>query len=265
MAARGDPAADRGLQRQESRDSPLPSLPPAFDTTSALDLADELAGSIPNRKPGTPGSRRAAKWIASKFELEGFTPSVDHFSARRPRNGQDTALGTWSPSRRAARRRRSCSWPIATTRGSTRARTTTRLAPAAMLELAREYASLGAARGPPRLRRRRTTIIFLSTDGGSYGALGALPLRHHSPYRNRVLAVVDLDASPVRAARRPFSRRSAALATRHARANALSRTPKETGPRAERAPRLSRAAHRPRVPVQPVRAGAARRARAFRR
>src|SRR5215203_6083333 len=61
-----------------------PTLPPAFDTTAALDLADELAGSIPSRKPGTPGGDRAARWIASKFELEGFTPTVDRFSADIP-------------------------------------------------------------------------------------------------------------------------------------------------------------------------------------
>src|SRR5262245_55903970 len=59
---------------------PLPNLPPSFDTTAALDLADELAGSIPSRKPGTTGGRKASRWVASKFELEGFTPTTDRFT-----------------------------------------------------------------------------------------------------------------------------------------------------------------------------------------
>src|SRR6266536_1462719 len=67
---------------------PLPSLPPAFDTTAALDLADELAGSIPNRRPGTPGGHRAARWVASKFELEGFTPTTDTITASIPGQGR---------------------------------------------------------------------------------------------------------------------------------------------------------------------------------
>src|SRR5438045_3261796 len=67
---------------------PPPTLPPSFDTLAALDAADELAGSIPNRRPGTPGGARAARWIASKLQLEGFAPQVDHFEGSIPGRGR---------------------------------------------------------------------------------------------------------------------------------------------------------------------------------
>ncbi len=63
---------------------------------------------------------------------------------------------------------------------------------AALIELARAYAQPldeGAAHvASPR------TIVFLSTDGGAYGGLGAAHFVKYSPYRNRIVAVVDLDA-----------------------------------------------------------------------
>src|SRR5207237_818300 len=38
------------------------------------------------------------------------------------------------------------------------------------------------------------TIIFLSTDGGAFGNLGAAEFAAHSPHRQDVVAVVNLDA-----------------------------------------------------------------------
>jgi hypothetical protein len=64
----------------------------------------------------------------------------------------------------------------------------------AMLELARMYASLGVSSGPTPGSRPAHNIIFVSTDGGAYGALGAYRFATHSPYRHRVLALVDVDA-----------------------------------------------------------------------
>ena len=174
---------------------PPPTLPPAFDTTAALDLADELAGSIPSRQPGTRGGRRAARWVASKFELEGFTPSVDHFTANIPGQG-DTQLANVvaiAPGRSPqaivvmAHRDDTGLGPGANDNAS---------GTGAMLELARVYASLGSASGgraSPGTGPAHN-IIFVSTDGGYYGALGAYRFATHSPYRHKVLAVVDLDA-----------------------------------------------------------------------
>lgn len=172
---------------------PLPALPPSFDTTAALDLADELASSIPNRHPGTPGGRRAASWMASKFELEGFTPSIDRFSAVIPGEGRRELANVVAivPGRSPqaivvmAHRDDTGIGPGANDNAS---------GTGALLELARIYASLGGGGGGSTGTGPAHNVIFLSTDGGSYGALGAYRFATHSPYRGRVLAVVDIDS-----------------------------------------------------------------------
>jgi Peptidase family M28 len=172
---------------------PPPNLPPAFDTTAALDLTDELAGSIPNRKPGTPGARRAAGWVASKFELEGFTATRDRFTVDIPGMGPTKLenVVAIAPGRSPqaivlmAHRDNTGVGPGANDNAS---------GTGAMLELARMYASLGVSSGTTPSSRPAHNVIFVSTDGGAYGALGAYRFATHSPYRHRVLAVVDVDA-----------------------------------------------------------------------
>jgi hypothetical protein len=172
---------------------PLPSLPPAFDTTAALDLADELAGSIPSRHPGTAGGRRAARWVASKLELDGFTPSIDRFTAEIPGTGRTQLenVVAIAPGRSPqaivlmAHHDDTGVGPGANDNAS---------GTGALLELARVYASLGGGQGGTTRSGPAHNIIFLSTDGGAFGALGAYRFATHSPNRNRVLAVVDLDA-----------------------------------------------------------------------
>ena len=38
------------------------------------------------------------------------------------------------------------------------------------------------------------TLVFVSTDGGAFGALGAARFAESSPYRDDALAVISLDA-----------------------------------------------------------------------
>src|SRR3954453_23375871 len=38
------------------------------------------------------------------------------------------------------------------------------------------------------------TILFVSTDGGAFGALGAAEFAAHSPLRRDIAAVIDLDS-----------------------------------------------------------------------
>ena len=61
---------------------------------------------------------------------------------------------------------------------------------AALVELARGYAQAGT----PAAQRVRSahTIVFLSTDGGSFGGLGALRFAERSPFH--VVATINLDA-----------------------------------------------------------------------
>jgi hypothetical protein len=63
---------------------------------------------------------------------------------------------------------------------------------AALIELARAYARSTA--GTSRNLGPQHTILFLSTDGGAYGGLGAAHFAAHSPYRDRVVAVINLDS-----------------------------------------------------------------------
>ena len=62
---------------------------------------------------------------------------------------------------------------------------------AALIELARAFAP---AAGNTVQTRPSHTIVFVSTDGGAFGALGAARFAEHSPYRSDALAVISLDA-----------------------------------------------------------------------
>ena len=62
---------------------------------------------------------------------------------------------------------------------------------AALIELARSYAQPQSPSTPVASAR---TIVFLSTDAGAYGGLGAVHFLEHSPYGKKIVAVVNLDA-----------------------------------------------------------------------
>src|SRR5207244_5228734 len=63
---------------------------------------------------------------------------------------------------------------------------------AMLIQLARAY---GAPPGVPSGRLHPNhTILFLSTDGGAFGGLGAAWFAAHSPLRHDVAAVINLDA-----------------------------------------------------------------------
>ena len=61
---------------------------------------------------------------------------------------------------------------------------------AALVELARGYATAGATESA---RTPLHTLVFLSTDAGAYGSLGAARFAAHSPLAERAVAVVSLD------------------------------------------------------------------------
>ncbi len=65
---------------------------------------------------------------------------------------------------------------------------------AALVELARAYAAPPGSAGSAEPVTPAHRIVFLSSDGGAFGALGAAHFVEHSPYRRSVVAVVDLDA-----------------------------------------------------------------------
>src|SRR5660398_273793 len=65
---------------------------------------------------------------------------------------------------------------------------------AALIELARAYAAAPTTVATANPVTAAHRIVFLSSDGGQFGALGAEHFLRHSPYRRDVVAVVNLDS-----------------------------------------------------------------------
>jgi hypothetical protein len=179
-----------------SRPTPLapPPLPAAFDRAAALALAVDFSRSYPNRFPGTAGATGAARWFTSQLAPYGLPTRSDRFTAVVPGYGalRLENLVAEVPGRSSdaivvmAHRDDLGIGPGANDNAS---------GTAALVELARAYAkpdstplpAIGAQRVSPA-----HTIVFLSTDGGALGAVGAAHFAATSPYR--VVAVVNLDA-----------------------------------------------------------------------
>ncbi len=166
-----------------------PALPPSFDGTGARALADELANRYPDRAPGSAGALGAAGWLRDHFRAFGLPVTTDTWTERLP-NGPVARLdNVWAvaqgQSRNAivivAHRDNSGIGPGANDNAS---------GTAALVELARGYT---AADTPDAERVRPAhTLIFLSTDAGTFGGLGAERFASHPPFH--VAAVVNLTA-----------------------------------------------------------------------
>jgi hypothetical protein len=168
-----------------------PTLPPAFDENVAGALARELATAYPNRVPGSPGGQAAAAWFRGKisvFDLPTRTAawreSVPGLGEVELRNVMAVVSGS-SPDVIVvmAHRDDTGAGPGANDNAS---------GTAALLELARTYAR-------PRSETQNAvlpthTLVFLSTDGGAFGGLGALRYARRAAETGRVVAVVNLDA-----------------------------------------------------------------------
>jgi Peptidase family M28 len=172
---------------------PAPPLPPVFDGTTALQLTRDLAITHPDRSPGSEGGREAAAWLREQLEPYGLSVREDAFEETIPGLGRRRLVNlvAVSPGRSnqaivvMAHRDNTGSGPGANDNAS---------GTAALIELARSYAP--AASGTPGGRAIGTTntLVFLSTDGGAFGGLGAARFASESPYRNRTVAVVNLVA-----------------------------------------------------------------------
>jgi hypothetical protein len=175
-----------------ARPQPLraPQLPPSFEGRAAADGARDFARDFPDRSPGAPKAREAAARIAQQLALYGFRTESDRFTAEIPGRGRVELENI------VARRpgRSSDAIVVMAHRDNTGASPGTNdnaSGTAALLELARAYAQPAA---PPRPPDPNHTIVFLSTDGGMFGALGAERFVERSSLRHRLVAVVNLDA-----------------------------------------------------------------------
>lgn len=169
---------------------PAPDLPAAFDETSALALTRELSREHPIRVPGSPGAAGAVRWYHDKLALYGLSAKEQQWEADVAGLGSVglsnlvTVVPGTSPetivvvSHRDNDGRR----PGANDNAS---------GTASLIELVRQYARTGTtARRPTPLH----TLVFVSTDAGSYGALGAERFARTSPLARRAVAVLSLDA-----------------------------------------------------------------------
>ena len=175
------------------RPLPAPVLPPVFDGETATQLARDLATSYPDRSPGSEGSRQATTWVKEQLEPYGMSVREDRFQATIPDLGSRELVNlvAVSPGRSnrtiviMAHRDNAGTGPGANDNAS---------GTGALVELARSYAPTTSSAADARSLGTTNTLVFLSTDGGAYGGLGAARFASESPYRKRTRAVVDLSA-----------------------------------------------------------------------
>ena len=175
-----------------SRPEPLrpPALPPAFEAADAAAAARDFATSFPDRSPEAPKAQEAATWVVDRLGGLGLQTRTDRFHVEIPGRGevelQNVIASRVGQSSDAivimAHRDNTGTGPGANDNAS---------GTAALLELARAYATPAAPPLPPRPNH---TIVFLSTDGGAFGAHGANRFARSRPWRDRVVAVINLDA-----------------------------------------------------------------------
>ena len=165
-----------------------PNVPPAFDASDARTLAADLALTVPTRVPGTPGAAAAARWFTRELAPYGYEVTRERFTAEVPGRGRIPLVNLVAEKTGLshktivvlAHRDDTGAGPGANDNAS---------GTAVLIELARAYAPAG---GTARLPLPYS-LLFLSTDGGTLGALGAAEFAAHAPQRQDVIAVIDLD------------------------------------------------------------------------
>src|SRR5919197_6393161 len=163
---------------------PPPPLSSGFDGDAAMRLATDLAEHYPNRYPGSVGATQAADWFRDQLRPSGLEVRTQPFSAVIPGRGRvqlqnliAEAVGH-SPQTIVVMAHRDDD-------GAGQGANDNASGTAPLLELARSYSE----RVTPA-----HTILFLSTDGGAFGGLGAAHFLSRLPDRHEIVAVVNLDA-----------------------------------------------------------------------
>jgi hypothetical protein len=168
---------------------PAPQLPPAFDGGATKELAADLAGSYPSRVPGSADSLQAALWFRNAMRTYGLPVESDTWHQRVPGMGTLRLQNLWA----VAPGQSSDAIVVLAHRDDTgggAGANDDASGTAALVELARSYA--GPATASQQRVRAAHTVVFLSTDGGAYGGLGAARFAERSPFR--VVAAINLDA-----------------------------------------------------------------------
>lgn len=183
---------------------PSPQLPPTFDGDAALSIAREFASLFPDRAPGTKGAREAAAWVEEQLTAAKFRVTRQTFETTIPGRGKQTLVNlVATPRGREGDTTRSADTIVVLAHrdnlGLSPGANDNGSGTAVLLELAREIGTTALGH----------TLVFVSTDGGAYGGLGARQLARlgaanpQSPFsRSRALAVVNLSALAGRGAPR---------------------------------------------------------------
>jgi hypothetical protein len=167
---------------------PPPQLPPNFDGAAARELAAYLAGHYPDRSPGGAGSLAATAWFRDQMRQYDLPVSADTWTATIPGSGRARLTNLWAVARGQTRQ----AIVVMAHRddlGQGAGANDNATGTAALVELARGYALSTA---PGSHLRAGHTIVFLSTDAGAFGGLGALRFASRPPFP--VVAAIDLDA-----------------------------------------------------------------------
>ena len=170
---------------------PPPALPAAFDAATAEQLARELARDYPDRSPGSAGGLGAASWFSDQLALYDIPLHEERFTALIPGRGR-VELRNLVAVVRGASQRIIVITAHRDNSGEGRGANDNASGTAALVELARAYAP---ASGTAAVQTRPShTLVFVSTDGGAFGALGAAHFAESSPYRDDAVAMISLDA-----------------------------------------------------------------------
>jgi len=173
----------------------VPSLSSNFDTgtvISAITPPDGLAYEHPDRRPGAPSSELLRNWIEGQFTTLGLSPRVDRFDAQIPGLGK---VGLSNVS--ATVHGRSATEIVILAhrdnnfQGPGGGANDNASGTAAMLELARAYQNRPDYVYAPEPAH---TLVFLSTDGGDFGAVGAARFAQRHSVEHSIAAVIVLDS-----------------------------------------------------------------------
>ena len=185
----GVPALVAAFSVSRADPLPAPTLPPTFDAEGASLLTTDLATRYPDRSPGSPRAADAVRWVAERFRVYGFRARRQVFEADIPGRGRTTLTNLVV----VAPGRSSSTIVVSAHRdnlGTGRGANDNASGTAALIELARTYARrVGRDQVVPAHR-----IVFLSTDGGAFGSLGAAHFAASRAYRGSIAAFVSLDA-----------------------------------------------------------------------
>lgn len=168
---------------------PKPRLRPFFDQATAVQFAAELTRRFPDRSPGSASGQEATAWVERQLRAYKFEVERQTFTAEIPGRGEEELVNLVAVAPHSIREPVRSQQTIVVMAhrdnlGSSPGANDNASGTAALLELARDVGDASLAH----------TFVFLSTDGGAFGGLGADAFARDRRFAGRIVAVVNLDA-----------------------------------------------------------------------